>query len=262
MKKITVVTVCYNAENTIKDTIESIISQNYNDYEYLLIDGKSTDKTYEIIKSYEKKFKEKKITYRHISEKDNGIFDAMNKAAMLSDGKWIIYMNADDTFCASDVLSKLDGYLLDDYDVVYGNTMRINSNGKEYSEAKDFEVIYKNMPFCHQSCLTKTSVMREYKFDLNYRVADYHFFLRLALDKKKFEKVPVMIANYSTEGYSNKNKYKTYMSILDIKNDLGIINKNSLKQKIKNIYFFVLINDNNIFNKIIKKIDRKFFGKR
>lgn len=124
-KKITVVTVCFNASETIKSTIESVLNQNYYDFEYVIVDGKSKDDTYKIVESYDKKFEEKNIKYMHNSEKDNGIFDAMNKAANIANGEWIIYMNADDTFYDNSVLSNISKYLKDNADVVYGNTIRL-----------------------------------------------------------------------------------------------------------------------------------------
>ena len=74
--KISIITVCYNSAATIEDTLKSVLKQNYNNYEYLIIDGKSTDDTLKIVKRYEKKFKGK---MRVVSEKDKGLYDAMNK---------------------------------------------------------------------------------------------------------------------------------------------------------------------------------------
>ena len=107
MNKITIVTVCYNAEETIKNTIESVLSQNYCNYEYIVIDGKSTDNTLTILNDYRKGFQEKGIDYYIYSEKDNGIYDAMNKGIEHSLGDWIILMNADDSFYSSDVLTQV-----------------------------------------------------------------------------------------------------------------------------------------------------------
>ena len=104
MKKITVVTVSFNAEGTIENTIRSVLDQSYDDFEYLILDGKSTDQTYEIVKSYDSSFKEKGIVFRHFSSPDSGIFDAMNKAVQEAQGEWIIYMNADDSFYDQNVL--------------------------------------------------------------------------------------------------------------------------------------------------------------
>ena len=81
--KISVITVNYNGSKTLSRTIESVLNQTYNNIEYIIIDGKSTDNSTEIIKSYEKKFKEKKYEYKWISEKDTGTYNAMNKPAHL-----------------------------------------------------------------------------------------------------------------------------------------------------------------------------------
>ena len=99
--KITIITVCYNAEKTIKDTLESVLSQNYDNYEYLIIDGKSKDSTLSIVKEYEKKFKGK---LKWVSERDKGLFDAMNKGIKLANGKIIGIINSDHILAHPNVL--------------------------------------------------------------------------------------------------------------------------------------------------------------
>ncbi|WP_216245583.1 glycosyltransferase family 2 protein [Faecalicatena faecalis] len=256
--KISVITVCRNAGNTIRETIESVFQQNYVNYEYIIIDGLSSDNTLQIAQSYREQFASQNIMYKIISEEDNGIFDAMNKAADLAMGEWIIYMNADDSFINNHVLSDISKYLYEQYDVVYGNTMRIKGKEKFLAEASPINKITKAMPFTHQSCLTKTMLIREYRFDLNYEVADYNLFLHLWLDGYQFLQTDVTIANYSVEGYSNQNKYKTYKSTLHIKHDFGLLNKDSLIQKIKNIYFRMLLDENILGHRVAKIIWQKY----
>ena len=103
-----VVTICYNAENTIKKTIESVLNQNSINYEYIIEDGSSNDSTVEIAESYSEKFKEKGISYKIISKKDDGIYDAMNKAVSVSEGRYVIFMNSDDCFYSKNVLSNVE----------------------------------------------------------------------------------------------------------------------------------------------------------
>lgn len=102
--KISIITVCYNSEKKIKDTIESVLNQTYKNYEYIIVDGKSKDNTLNIIKKYEKKFKGK---LRYISEKDKGIFDAMNKGVQMSTGDIIGFINSDDILANNFVFEKI-----------------------------------------------------------------------------------------------------------------------------------------------------------
>lgn len=257
---VSIVTVTWNAEKTIEATLQSVLSQTFTDYEYIIVDGQSSDSTYEIVCRYQEAFEDKGIRYIHISEKDNGIFDAMNKAISMASGEWINFMNADDKLHDTDVLEQLfvnTGDTYENISVIYGNTVRVSADSTELGLAKPIEVMRLNMPFCHQSSFTRTSVMKEYKFDLNYRVADYNFFLRLFLNGGEFRKTDVTIADYSVEGYSNQNKYKTYIGTLDVKHDVGLINKNTFKQKLKNVYFKQLLKDKGFLHSVVSFIDSK-----
>ncbi len=204
-KCVTVVTVCRNAEKTIKNAIESVLKQTSDDFEYLIIDGNSLDKTYDIVLSYDRNFKSRGICYRHISENDNGIWDAMNKGINLALGRWIIFINADDKLHDENVLKKVFGIDdIDKYDVVYGDTLRVSLTDKHIGKAMPINMMTLNMPFCHQGSFTKREIMKRYMFDTDYRVADYNFFLSLYLDKGKFLQIDEIIADYSMEGYSNQ----------------------------------------------------------
>ena len=256
MCTLSIITVCYNAEKTITNTIESILEQTYRNFEYIVIDGNSTDSTYKIVCTYDEKFKKRGIKYYHFSEPDKGIFDAMNKGIYFAHGKYINFMNSDDRFHNSEVLEMVFEKQMT-ADVVYGDTFRISKFECWETKSDSIELMKWNMPFCHQSSFTKTSIMKETPFDLNYRVADYNFFLRLYLNNGVFEHINVIISDYSMEGYSNKEKYKTYLGTLKIKEDLGLIDSKSLKQKIKNNYFKLLLSDN-IFIKYIDGIYRNY----
>ena len=101
-----IITVCYNSEKTIRRTIESVLNQTCQDYEYIIVDGKSTDKTLDIVKEYEARFADK---LKYISEPDTGIYNAMNKGIALSDGSIIGIVNSDD-WLQPDALEIVKGY--------------------------------------------------------------------------------------------------------------------------------------------------------
>ncbi|GHB75729.1 glycosyltransferase family 2 protein [Persicitalea jodogahamensis] len=120
--KISVITVAFNAENTIRDTIESVLAQDFGEVEYIVVDGKSTDATAEIVKSYGDRIA------RFISEPDQGIYDAMNKGIQLATGEVIGLLNADDLYASIDVLSQvMDTFLSSGSDAVYGDLQYFDS---------------------------------------------------------------------------------------------------------------------------------------
>ena len=96
--KLSIITVCFNAENTIEKTIKSILEQTSTEFEWVVVDGKSTDTTNEIIKKYLQEFERKGVKVNYRSESDKGIYDAMNKGAQRATGEYLTYMNADDLY--------------------------------------------------------------------------------------------------------------------------------------------------------------------
>ena len=153
MKKITVVTICYNAEKCIKETIQSVLGQSYTDFEYLIIDGNSIDNTVGIIKEFD----DKRIVL--VSEKDKGIYDAMNKGIRLSSGEYIIFMNSGDVFADSKVLEDISSELK--ADVVFGNALIKKQEGtvrEKYSDKKFrlFIMFLSGYMINHQTIFTKT----------------------------------------------------------------------------------------------------------
>lgn len=240
-KKLTIITVCYNAEKTIERTIESVYKQKFDNYEYLFIDGKSKDNTLEVIKSYAIKFSEKGIDYKYISEKDCGLYDAMNKGSRLAKGEWIIFMNADDEFVDNECLSKTFSQDTLNYDVIYGDSIVVKNKQEYYEKSKNIESITNHLPFIPQSAFIKRNVQLKYLFDLQYKIsADYDCFLRMYIDKVKFLKKDYAISKFYFGGVSNQNTWCTYKEDIDIKHKYEIINKNSFSQYIKYIRRYIL----------------------
>lgn len=196
---ITVVTVVFNGEATLEQTIQSVVNQTYDNVEYIVVDGNSTDRTLDIIKKYEDR-----IDYWQ-SEPDKGIYDAMNKAIDLATGDWLNFMNVGDTFYSNKVLSKIFGNGEIPYDVIYGNSF---CNGNEI-KPKSLLKIPIRMPFCHQASFVRKSCFDMYKFDLSYKlIADGVFFYRIK-KSRKFNYINEVICKYDGSGVSS-NQVKVY----------------------------------------------------
>jgi len=123
--KISIVTVCYNSENYIRDSIESVLQQDYQNVEYIIIDGGSTDKTTEIIQEYTEE-----LAY-FISEPDKGIYDAMNKGIAVSTGDYVGILNSDDFFTHGSVLSEVAGFAKSDKDMILGSVQFVKPECKD-----------------------------------------------------------------------------------------------------------------------------------
>ena len=213
MKKISIVTVAYNAVGSIEETIQSILSQDYKGYEYIVIDGGSTDGTTTVIDKYSSH-----IDY-YVSEPDKGIYDAMNKAIDVASGEWIIFLNSGDKFASPGVLSSIATHMVSypDCSVIYGDTIIKYPWGSFKSEGKAISPQDMYLPFCHQSAFVRTELMRQYKFDLSYKVvADYKFFYQLHCLGKQFLHVSELISEYDMNGYSSQRVVELYREIAKI----------------------------------------------
>ncbi len=213
--KISVVTVCRNAESCIRETIESILQQDYRQYEYIIIDGASGDHTLEIADGFSKRFQDKKIGYRIVSEPDKGIYDAMNKSLNYAKGEWIFFLNAGDTFFNETVLSRLFHENYDEFDVVYGNVVLYENNHYKLTYVGTMEELRDKSPICHQGVIVKTDLLRQYRFCVKYRLAaDYDLLLRFYQDGKKFKKIDLIFSVFPLGGLSSKQSYK-YLREMD-----------------------------------------------
>ena len=125
--KISVITVSYNSDKTIKDTFDSVLMQTYREIEYIIIDGQSTDRTLEIIKEYAKKFQKIGIDVKWISEKDKGIYEAINKGVNIATGDVIGILNSDDYYANNNILANIsNSFKGNGCDCIYGNLKYIN----------------------------------------------------------------------------------------------------------------------------------------
>lgn len=234
MPLISIITVSFNAEGTIGNTIESVLKQTYPNLELIIKDGKSTDGTRKVIESYRRKIEEKGILFQYVSEPDQGIYDAMNEAIKLSHGDWLCFMNANDQFYNGEVIKEVFEYeRYDDYGVLYGNTLTIMYNGAPYISGHDHTELPKGMGLCHQSCFIRGTLMKEYGYDCTYKIsADYDFFLKLYLKKIPFKYLNKIIARYSREGVSSYALDEIYAERIEIQKKYHLPCKDLTKTEI------------------------------
>lgn len=214
--KLSIVTVCYNADTTIEHTILSILNQTYQNYEYIIVDGKSTDTTNLIIKRYLPAFQKRGIRVKYSSEHDKGIYDAMNKGIELAEGEWLAFMNADDSYYNSEVLSAIFKEEYEGYDVLYGSTNYITEEMQKVEQPYSLDILGSQMAFAHQSSFVRTSVARLKKFDVSYELSsDYQFFLELWLERRKFYYLKgIVVSNFA---YMGRSRTRGYQSIKELR---------------------------------------------
>ncbi len=190
---VSVITVCYNAEKDIRNCLNSILEQPFRNIEHIVIDGNSSDKTIAILSEFKDKIE------FWISEKDTGIYNAMNKAINYAHGEWIIFLGADDTLLNG--FAEMTTFLKEKNTVYYGDyisdTKRYGGKFNSYRLAK--------ANFCQQNVLYPSIVFSKYRFDEKYRIsADHLLNMQCWADNDiKFQYYPVIITDFSSKGISS-----------------------------------------------------------
>lgn len=221
---VTVITVVYNGEDYIEKTIQSVLEQSYDNIEYLIIDGGSSDGTLDIIQDYEES-----IDY-WISEKDEGIYDAMNKGIKLSSGDIIGILNADDWYNQNAIEEVVNIFKNnEDVSMVHGAMNVYNKHNRlETCYGKSSELDPKYLaPFNHPTCFVSREVYEEIGvFDRSYSTAaDYDFMLRFLNANMKAVYTEKVLTNFRQGGITTKVKFSPLVQIWNIlrKNGYSLI---------------------------------------
>ena len=205
--KISIVTVCYNEEKNIAKTIESVLNQTSNSFEYIICDGKSADKTVEIAKTYAVKFKEKGVEYRVYSERDGSIYAGMNNGIDRATGDYVIFINAGDKLNYEDAIKNvIEAVGNNSPHVIYGNSLYVDMCVCSVFDTchKDLE---RGMTLAHPATLVRSDVIKSHKFDTSFKIAaDYNMMLTLYQENCEFLKVDVIISNFYADGISSINR--------------------------------------------------------
>jgi putative colanic acid biosynthesis glycosyltransferase len=205
---ISVVTVVYEAKNILEETILSVINQSDQHFEYIIIDGGSSDGTIDIIKKYND------YLACWLSESDRGIYDAMNKGINISKGEWIIFLNAGDRFFGSQTLEDLRNDLVLGVDVVYGDVDIIYDTYRVTKRAGELSKIWQGMQFCHQSSIVRRKCLIDHAFGLDNPIAaDLEWFIRAVDDGYIFRYHTKIISSVSAGGISDINQYRAVSAV-------------------------------------------------
>lgn len=225
MIRVSVITVCFNEQENIARTIESVLSQTATSFEYIICDGGSTDKTLEVAESYRKLFEEKEVSFRLFSEKDGGIYNGMNNGIKYSNGEYVLFMNAGDAFYNNAVIQ--DIYNRIDFnnkpDVCYGDVAYYERGFFNRYEVGNHRNLKAGMSICHQAVLVSGDILRERGFDTHYRIAaDYKLLLELFMENYTFQHVDVVVANFEAGGVSNLQQERVWKEYFKIWDKYGI----------------------------------------
>lgn len=208
--KISLITITYNSEKTLADTIQSVLEQTYPDVEYIIVDGASKDKTVSIIKQYEPLFKGR---MKWISEKDKGLYDAMSKGIKMATGDVVGILNSDDFFTSKEVLEKIANAFVQDTELeaVYGDVHFVNPTNLQkcvrYYSSKIFKRKLMRLGFmpAHPSFYIRKECFDKYGlYKTDYKIAaDFEFLLRVIYKAKiKTKYLPVDMVTMRTGGAS------------------------------------------------------------
>lgn len=208
MPKITIITICYNAEKFIEKTLQCVVNQSFTDYEYLIQDGCSKDNTLTIVEKY------KTDKFRIFSESDKGIYDALNKAVAHASGDYVCFLHAGDVFHNSYTLEKIF-QSIDNQDFIYGDTIMINEQTgatrawyktKPTEQAFSYKSFRNGMVVCHQSMIVKRSLSAIYTIG-KWKIAnDLDWTIRTLKNCKSFKDVGFPIAYFLEGGVSDQRR--------------------------------------------------------
>ena len=253
--KVTVIIPCYNSEKTLEETMLSVLSQNHEDFEHIIVDGASKDNTMEIVKKYEEKYEGK---LKYISEPDKGIYDAMNKGIRMATGDIIGLLNSDDKYANNEVLKTISETVeKTNCDGIHGNLLYMDeetmTKPKRKWVTKSTNIKTGNIT-AHPTLYLKKEVYDKLGlYNLKYKVvADYDFMVKLLLNKDiKLVHINEYLIHMRLGGASS-NGLKGY--IYNLKESYRVLKDNNVK-------YAVIISFIRIIKTVWQMITAKFIRK-
>jgi len=211
--KLSILIATYNSGNSLEIALSSIKDLSLSEWECIIIDGQSTDSTLDVIK----KFSAADSRFKYVSEKDAGIYDALNKGVKLAKGEWVYVLGSDDEMTPTGLKDLLDHS--SGYDVVYGDVYLKSETGDiSVFKAKHHNALKYVMNCSHQAVIVKRDAINALNgFNLNYKIrADFDLLQRAYLAGYKFNKVNTFVAYFRTTGFSSMANMSTHIERLHI----------------------------------------------
>ena len=194
---VTVLSVAYNSEATIARTIESVLNQTYDNIEYIIIDGASTDKTAEIARSYQKAFDEREgRSLLVISEPDQGMYDALNKGVRLAHGELVGQVNADDWYEPDAVETMVRLYESEKYDVAWGSIRIKKKSGDMIKHAK-IGRFWTTSGWCHPGMFSKRDILLKFPYAMETMYDDFDYITAVHQAGKKIITIDKVVSNFT-----------------------------------------------------------------
>lgn len=205
--KVSIIIATFNSQKTLRNALDSVLHQSFQDWECIVVDGASKDGTIDIVKEYV----QRDTRFRYISEPDKGIYEAFNKGWKMAKGEWVMYLGSDDEYTTDGIYSLMLN--CEGADIVYGDTFLKYGNGIPLK--RQYSTIAKMGGFCcHQSLMMKRVVIeKEGGFDEQYPImADKDLICKAIRDKCKIIQVHVPVSIFSLEGISSTHAGRFYES--------------------------------------------------
>ncbi|MBR3040956.1 MAG: glycosyltransferase [Lachnospiraceae bacterium] len=203
--KFSIIVVVYNDLYNLKITCKSIIKQEFDNYELLIVDGNSTDGT----QMFLQRLSAKNNHVRYLSEPDKGIYDAMNKGVLHAKGDYIVFLGAGDRFFNNHILCEIEELLNSGVDVLYGRCVVTSGKkrGQLIGDRLSFLNILLDRGVAHQSVFARKNILRKYPFNLNYKaVADQDFMLKVRRKGYLLKYIDKVICYYDGMGFSSSDE--------------------------------------------------------
>lgn len=215
--KVAILTVNLNMGEGLAKTIASVRSQTFHDFEFGIVDGASSDGSLELIGQ------NADIIDWWVSEKDQGIYDAMNKATTLSKAEWVIFLNSGDRFFAPDTLDQIfsDGQY--PADILYGDAQVVFADGhtRLWPAALPERLPY-GMICSHQSLFARRKLLLDRPFKLGKSASDYGFILRAWVQGKRLQRLPIIVSEFSAGGLSDRKRFRSLRESWEILQGAGL----------------------------------------